>query len=142
VLADTIGWRNFFLSTVLFGIPGMLMLARFVPWRARDVSFEARGPARGAALSRRALVARSVLGGLLGLAAGLAGVALVGGLSGLRAHRGFAAIPAVVAVLRPARIADWTTAIGVVVLALLLGLGTAATLVARHEPPETAETEE
>src|SRR5512141_1269018 len=32
VLADAIGWRNFFLSTVLFGIPGLLMLARFVPW--------------------------------------------------------------------------------------------------------------
>ena len=117
VLADTIGWRNFFLSTVLFGIPGMLMLARFVPWRARDVSFELRAPARGAALSRGALVARSALGGLVGLAAGLAGVGLVGGLSGLRAHRGFAAIPAIVSVLQPSRIADWTTAIGLAVLA-------------------------
>ena len=132
VLADTIGWRNFFLSTVLFGIPGLVMLARFVPWGVRDVAFDVPAPARGAPLGRRGLVVRSLLGGLVGLAVGLSGVGLVGGLAGLRAKRGFAAFPAVMAVLQPARVSDWTTAAGLVVLAGLAGLATAAALVARR----------
>ena len=142
VLADLLGWRDFFILTVAFGIPGMLMLARFVPWRARDVSFEVRAPARGGPLTRRALVGRSLLGGLVGLATGLAGVGLVGGLAGLRAKRGFTAVPAVLSLLHPSRIADWTTAAGVLVLAVLVALATAATLVARHETSESGEPTE
>jgi len=141
VLADTIGWRNFFLSTVLFGIPGMLMLARFVPWGARDVELEVASPGARAPLSRRALIGRSVVGGLCGLAVGLAGVGLLGGLSGLRAHRAFTPAPAILSLLRPSRIADWTRGAGVLVLGLLSALATAATLVARHEPPEPPEPE-
>jgi PAT family beta-lactamase induction signal transducer AmpG len=137
VLADLMGWRDFFVLTVAFGIPGMVMLARFVPWRARDVEFEVRVPVPAAPLARRALVARSILGGAVALLAGLSTVALVGGLSGLRAGRGFAALPAVRAVLRPAGIGDWTTSLGLVVLAALVGLATAATLVARRQPPGT-----
>lgn len=32
VMADALGWRDFFLLTMAFGIPGMVMLRRFVPW--------------------------------------------------------------------------------------------------------------
>jgi hypothetical protein len=56
----------------------------------------------------------------------------VGGLTGLHARRGFAAWPAIVSVFAPASIADWTTSFGLAVLALLGGLATAATLVARR----------
>ncbi len=35
LLADAIGWRDFFVSTLVTGIPGMVLLARFVPWGAR-----------------------------------------------------------------------------------------------------------
>jgi PAT family beta-lactamase induction signal transducer AmpG len=132
VLADAIGWRDFFVLTVAFGVPGMAMLARFVPWGVRDVEFEVRAPARGTPVGRAGLLARAGAGALAALAFGLAAVALVGGLSGLRAHRGFAALPAVMAVLRPARAADWTTAVGLAVLAVLVGLATAATVVARR----------
>ena len=139
VLADLMGWRDFFVLTVAFGIPGMVLLSRFVPWRARDVQFEVRAPARAAPLTRRALGARSLLGGTVALLAGLSTVALLGGLANLRAGRGFAALPAVWAVLRPARIGDWTTAAGLLVLAVLVGLATAATLVARRRPPDGGE---
>jgi MFS transporter, PAT family, beta-lactamase induction signal transducer AmpG len=132
VLADAMGWRDFFVLTVAFGIPGMVMLARFVPWGVRDVEFEVREPARGTPVSRGGLAARAAAGALIAYAAGLAAVGLVGGLSGLRAHKGFAALPAMAAVLRPARITDWTTAVGLVVLAVLAGLGTAAAIVARR----------
>ena len=110
----------------------MVMLARFVPWGVRDVEFEVRAPSRGTPIGRGALLARAVGGGLVALAFGLGGVGLVGGLSALRAHKGFAAVPAVATVLHPARVADWTTAVGLVVLAVLAGLATAAAIVARR----------
>ncbi len=133
VLADTIGWRDFFILTVAFGIPGLVMLGRFVPWGVRDVEFEVLAPPRGRPLSRGALAGWSALGGLLGLIVGLASVAIVGGLSGVRAGAGFAA-PGLAAVVRLGRVTEWTTVLGIVVLALLSALGTAATLVARRRP--------
>jgi PAT family beta-lactamase induction signal transducer AmpG len=132
VLADAMGWRNFFVLTLVFGVPGMVMLARFVPWGVRDVEFEVVEPPRGRPLSRRGLVARAGVGALLTLLVGLAGVALVGGLSALRAHRGFAALPALAAVVRPSSVGEWTTTVGLLALGALGGLATAATLVARH----------
>ncbi|HVQ26765.1 MAG TPA: hypothetical protein VMV01_16370, partial [Planctomycetota bacterium] len=64
--------------------------------------------------------------------AGLGGLALVAGLTGMRAGRGFTAAGAIAAAFSPASIADWTTTFGLAVLALLGGLATAATLVARR----------
>jgi PAT family beta-lactamase induction signal transducer AmpG len=41
VLADSLGWFNFFVFTVFAGVPGLLMLSRFVPWSVRDPQFDA-----------------------------------------------------------------------------------------------------
>jgi PAT family beta-lactamase induction signal transducer AmpG len=40
LLADTLGWTNFFLLTVVMAVPGMVMLSRFVPWSQRELRFE------------------------------------------------------------------------------------------------------
>jgi PAT family beta-lactamase induction signal transducer AmpG len=132
VLADAMGWRDFFVLTVVFGVPGLLMLARFVPWNARDVEFEVEAPPRGSRLSRAGLAWRVAVGASATLLAGLGGLALVAGLTGIRAGRGFDAWPAVVRALAPASAGEWTTTAGLLVLAGLGGLVTAATLVARH----------
>jgi PAT family beta-lactamase induction signal transducer AmpG len=132
VLADAMGWRNFFVLTVAFGIPGMAMLARFVPWRVRDVEFEVQAPSRGSPLSRGGLLVRAAAGGLVAFLVGLAGVALVGGLSAVRAGQGFAPLPALGSVAAPSTVAEWTTTAGLAVVAVLGGLATAATLVARR----------
>jgi PAT family beta-lactamase induction signal transducer AmpG len=132
VLADAMGWRDFFILTVLFGIPGMVMLARFVPWGVRDVEFEVVAPSWGALPSRRALAARAAAGGIVALAIGVAATALVGGLSAIRAGRGFLVRPSLVAIVHPSTAAEWTTTAGLVVLAALGGLATAATLAARR----------
>jgi PAT family beta-lactamase induction signal transducer AmpG len=132
VMADSLGWRDFFILTVVFGVPGMLMLARFVPWRARDVEFEVLAPSWGPPLGRRALAVRALAGFAITLGAGLCATALVGGLSGLHAGHGFAALPALAAVAFPSGVAQWTTTVGLVVLAGLGGLATAATLAARR----------
>jgi MFS transporter, PAT family, beta-lactamase induction signal transducer AmpG len=132
VLADAMGWRDFFFLTVAFGIPGMAMLARFVPWGVRDVEFEVREPSRGQPVSAHGLLVRAAAGAVVSLLVGLAGVGLVGGLRALRAGRGFAPLPALGSVVAPATVADWTTTVGLAVLAVLGGLATAATLVARR----------
>jgi PAT family beta-lactamase induction signal transducer AmpG len=132
VLADAMGWRDFFVLTVLFGIPGMVMLARFVPWGVRDVEFEVLAPSWGPPLSRRALAARAATGGVVTLSIGVAATALVGGLSAIRAGRGFVVRPSLVAVVQPSTVVEWTTTAGLVVLAGLGGLATAATLAARR----------
>jgi PAT family beta-lactamase induction signal transducer AmpG len=132
VLADAMGWRDFFVLTVVFGVPGMVMLGRFVPWHVRDVEFAVLAPARGRPLSRGALLRRSLAGGLATLAIGLAGVLLVAWLTALRAGRGLDAGAALVSLVRPASVGVWTTTAGLVVLSVLGGLGTAATLAARR----------
>jgi PAT family beta-lactamase induction signal transducer AmpG len=132
VLADVMGWRDFFVLTVVFGIPGLIMLARFVPWGVRDVEFEVREPTRGRPLSGRGLALRAAAGTVVALLVGLGAVALVGGLRSLRRGQGFDVTPALGAVLAPSTVADWITAVGLVVLAGLGGLATAATLVARR----------
>jgi PAT family beta-lactamase induction signal transducer AmpG len=132
VLADAMGWRDFFILTVVFGVPGMAMLARFVPWGVRDVEFEVREPARGRPLSGRGLLLRAAAGALVALLVGLGTIALVGGLRALRAGHGFEATPALGKVLAPATVGDWISTVGLAVLAVLVGLATAATLVARR----------
>ena len=129
VLADAIGWRDFFVFTIVIGIPGMVMLARFVPWGVRDVEFEVRAPARGPPLGRGGLAARGRRGARR-LAVGLGGVGLVAGCPRC-ARTGFAALP------RRGGAAPGTDRgvddrrIGLVVLAVP-GLATAAVLVARR----------
>ena len=115
-----------------FGVPGMAMLARFVPWGARDVEFEVEAVPWGPPITRSALGLWSALGAAAAFLAGLGGLALVAGLTGMRAGRGFTAAGAIAAAFSPASIADWTTTFGLAVLALLGGLATAATLVARR----------
>jgi PAT family beta-lactamase induction signal transducer AmpG len=132
VLADALGWRDFFVLTVLFGVPGMAMLARFVPWNARDVEFAVEAPAWGAPLTRAALAWRTMTGAGLTLFAGLGGLLLVGWLSAVHANRAFGAAPAIRGLFFPSTVGDWTTTVGLVVLAGLGGLATAATLVARR----------
>ena len=132
VLAAAIGWRDFFVLTVIFGVPGMVMLARFVPWGVRDVEFEVLAPSRGAPLRRGALVARAALGAVGTLVVGTLAIAAVGGLTMLKAGRGFDFRPALVAVALPSGVAEWTTTLGLLVLAGLGGLATAATLAARR----------
>lgn len=39
LLADTLGWTNFFMLTVVMAVPGMIMLSRFVPWSQRELRF-------------------------------------------------------------------------------------------------------
>jgi PAT family beta-lactamase induction signal transducer AmpG len=132
VLADAMGWRDFFIATVLFGIPGMVMLARFVPWSTREPTFEVRAVLVGAPYSRSQLLARSVAGALVAWVLGALAVALADALGGLRAGAGLDLLTAMRQILAPDRPGDWIAAAGLALFAALAGLGTAAILVARR----------
>jgi PAT family beta-lactamase induction signal transducer AmpG len=132
VLAAAIGWRDFFVLTVLFGVPGLAMLARFVPWKARDVEFAVEAPRAGEPLGRWALAWRTCLGGVAAGGVALGGLALAGGLQAVRGGGGFDVAPTLLALAKPGSVGEWTTSLGVLILALLGALATAATLVARR----------
>ena len=56
---DAIGWPPFFLSTLVMGIPGLVMLARFAPLGVREPEFTVEEVERKAPLGAAALAARA-----------------------------------------------------------------------------------
>lgn len=132
VLADALGWRDFFVLTLFTGIPGMLMLSRFVPWSVRDPEFHVAPPVRGAPLSRLAVLARALGATAAAAGLGLATMAVLEALSGFRRSKVFGFGAALQALLRPVSAGDWLTLAALAVVAALGGLATAATLVARR----------
>jgi PAT family beta-lactamase induction signal transducer AmpG len=130
--ADAMGWRDFFILTVLTGVPGMVMLARFVPWGVREPDFTVEAPKWGDPVSRATLVARGLLGGLLTAVAGLVLLAALGAIGGFRGGQGFDLFGAALSILSPRGFADWLSAAGLILFAAAGGLATAATIAARR----------
>ena len=131
-LADAIGWRDFFVMTLLAGIPGMVMLARFVPWSVREPEFHVEAPPRGEPLAKGQLVARAVVGGLSCWLCALATMAGMAALASFRAGRGFELAAHLAALLAPRTLGGWLTAVGVLLAGVFGALATAAILVARR----------
>jgi PAT family beta-lactamase induction signal transducer AmpG len=132
IMVDAIGWRDFYVSTLLAGVPGLVMLWRFVPWNVREPRFHVAEPRRGKPLARAALVACSAVSGLV---AGLLGLLAMAALAGLKASRtgaAFAFPQRVGAILEPASTADAVTAAGLALTGLVVALATAAALAARR----------
>ena len=132
VLADALGWRDFFILTVVTGIPGLVMLARFVPWGVREPEFQVAAPARGKPVSLPELLSRAAAGAALAALLGLLTLCALGALRDYRAGQGFEPAIQCRELLSPASLADWLALVGLGVAALLVGLGTAATIAARR----------
>jgi PAT family beta-lactamase induction signal transducer AmpG len=131
---DAMGWPVFYLSTLALGIPGLVMLARFVPLGVREPEFkveeiEEREPIAAAALATRGM-AGAVVSGLVALAV----VAALAAIKTMRATEGagFDFQAALWQVLTPAGIADWLQLVGIGVFAVMGGLFVAATVAARR----------
>jgi PAT family beta-lactamase induction signal transducer AmpG len=130
---DAIGWPIFYLVTMVIGIPGLVMLARFVPIGVREPAFAVERPERRAPLAPAALLARGAAGAL---AAGAGAFAIVAVLAALKTLRevpgaGFDLTTAVAQVGQPAAITDWVQLLGIVAFALVGGLFVAAIAAAR-----------
>jgi PAT family beta-lactamase induction signal transducer AmpG len=135
VLADALGWRDFFIMTVFTGIPGMLMLARFLPWGMREPEFVVAPPAERRPLGRGALISRALGAGAAAWALGLALMAAVSATKGWREGRGFDLAGQALGFAWPATLGQAITAAGIGTLAVLAALTTAAALAARRGTP-------
>ena len=133
--ADAIGWGPFFLSTLVLGIPGLVMLARFVPIGVREPEFTiAEAEEHKAPLGARAVAARGIVGALVTGACAFAMVALLVALKTMRATEGagFDLQAATWQAARPATITDWVQMVGILAFALIGGLFVAAVSAARR----------
>jgi PAT family beta-lactamase induction signal transducer AmpG len=126
------GWRDFFILTLPLGIPGLVMLARFVPWSVREPEFHIAAPSWGAPLTRRQLGARAALWGAIAWMTGLTTMAGLEALRSFRAQRGFDFGAQIAAILQPSTLGAWTTFAGILLVAATTALMAAATLVARR----------
>lgn len=133
-LVDAVGWRSYFLFTMVCGIPGMILLSRFVPLGVKEPRFTVEPPRRGKPLSVGQLVGRGVTAGVLsGLVAALL-ASLVSALKRMRSEPGvgFELASGLEPLLHPSGVADWIQWAGVASVALAGGLFTAAVFAARR----------
>ena len=133
-VVDAIGWRTFFLSTLVMGIPGLVMLARFVPPGVREPEFSVKEAERKRALTAGELLARGLAGAAL---AGVLAVFSVAALAALKTMRegpelGFDLSRAFLGLRHPSEITDWVELIGIAAFTAIGGLFTAAIYAARH----------
>ena len=128
-VVDAIGWSAFFLSTIAMGIPGLVMLARFVPIGVREPEFtvDREETERKAPLTASALAVRGVMGGiLLGLFAFVL-AALLAALKTMRETKMPLDLGAALwQVAHPLQMTDWVQLAGILVFALIGGLFVAA----------------
>jgi PAT family beta-lactamase induction signal transducer AmpG len=128
VTVDAIGWHDFFILTMLVGIPGMLMLQRFSPLGVRDPALDLLATSGSGRASRATLLRRALFGGALGLAIAALTTAALAATRLWRAapETGFRLGDALLALLSPQSVTDWLTIAGVLVFAALMALATAA----------------
>ena len=132
---DAIGWPAFYLATMVLGVPGLVMLARFVPPGVREPEFiveDTRAAQRP--LSGTQLVVRGLAGSVV---LGLGSFVLVALLAALKVMRekpgaGFDFGTAMRQVGNPAGAADWIQLVGIVAFAVVGGLFIAAAIAARR----------
>lgn len=138
VMVDAIGWRDFFLFTIVVGIPGLLMLHRFSPLGVRDPELEVLAEIRPRILTRGDLVRRGAFGGLVALVIGALSVAALDAfkLQRVAPEAGFDLLAPLSNLLAPATASDWLSAFGVLLFGVMIALATAATAAARSKKIE------
>ena len=122
-----IGWPAFFLSTLVIGIPGLLMLHRFVPFGVREPNFEHESRAVPVDASRllgpglAAAAALTLVAGLL--------LAVLDAMQGMRRTppQAFDVGAALYRLSHPADVGGWVQVGGILAFALVGGLFIAAT---------------
>ena len=131
---DALGWANFFLVTLAFGLPGMFLLSRFVPLGTREPKFAVEPVQERAALTAAQLGVRGLAGSVAGTALGLLLVALMTALKGLKTSPGlgFDLGAAVTRLLHPESVLDGLELASVGAFGIICGLFTAAVFAARY----------
>ena len=132
-MVDAMGWTNFFWSSMAFGIPGLILLARFVPPGVREPQFEVLVAPSGKPLSASALRLQAFIGGVAGLIFSAAFLGLMSAMKKIRSKPPVAFDPwkEVLTIFQPANLDAWITLIGVLIFGLIIGLFTSAIYAAK-----------
>ncbi|HYG62955.1 MAG TPA: MFS transporter [Thermoanaerobaculia bacterium] len=132
--AYAIGWEDFFWSTLALGIPGLIMLARFVPWSAREVTFAVEPPKIRQPLTGAQLTLRGLAGAAVGFASGALLLSFLEALRVMKDSPGtaFDMWTPLIAMGRPQDQGAWIGLVGLLVFGACCGLFTAAVVAARH----------
>lgn len=130
---DALGWSNFFWCTIPAGIPGLALLARFVPPGVREPVFELDTAPPATPVDRANLAAKGVVGGVAGFAFGSLFIALMSALKDMRGKGGIFDFGMQFAQLfLPQDMGGWITLGGVMIFGAVAGLFTAAVYAARR----------
>jgi PAT family beta-lactamase induction signal transducer AmpG len=127
-----VGWEAFFWSTLAFGIPGMVLLSRFVPIGVREPHFEVKPPVDRGPLTTGGLLSRGLLGAVAAALLATATLALLEALRAVREGGAFDLLAPVAGLVRPTEVGDWVSLGGILAFGLVCGLFTAAVVAARH----------
>lgn len=133
-VVDAIGWKAFFWTSMLAGVPGLVLLARFVPIGMREPRFEVEQAEPLAPISRAGLVLRGAGGFVAGISVGVLTQASLAALKAMRGHpdASFDLAAPLGALFQPAKASDWLTWLGLLAFGAVCGLLTAAVVAARH----------
>ncbi len=133
IMVAALGWRNFFLSTMVIGIPGLIMLQRFSPLGTREPNIEALATTPARALTLRALVARSLGTGLAAFAVAVMCFAVLGAVGTMRhgMTNTFNLTASLATLLYPRQVGSWIELFAIALFSVMCALGVAAILVAR-----------
>jgi len=137
ILADSLGWTNFFLVTMLFGVPGLLLLRRFVPWgqEPKEVTGESLEPLPpGPPWGARVLWASGLAGALTLSCSSLLLSGLMAATKQWRKEKLFDFVAAMERVTFPSRWADTVDLASAIVFGVVGGFAVAAYLAAKGRP--------
>ena len=135
-LVDALGWKTFFWLTIASGIPGMVFLARFVPWGVREPEIEVEAPPPRPPLNRAGYAWRAAAGGLGGVAVAGLSLAALEGLKAVRAGRAFEIAAPLLRMAAPSSGAEWVATTGVLATGLFGALFAAAVAAAKRGQAE------
>jgi PAT family beta-lactamase induction signal transducer AmpG len=132
VTVHAVGWTTFYWFTLLAGLPGLLLLARFVPPGTREPTFTVEPPRHREPLSAAALTLRGLVGATVAIAVSLPLAALYLAADTFGRGEPFDLPAATARLLPPDSIVTTLILLGVLVLGIVCGLLTAAVFAARH----------
>ncbi len=126
LLADTLGWTNFFLLTVVMAVPGMVMLSRFVPWNQRELRFAVPDGELAPLIDGGALMRWTAVFGSISAAAAVATLAALEATKAYRKDSTFPWMAETLKIVNPHTLGDGLSLVGGIVSGLVLGLTLAA----------------
>jgi MFS transporter, PAT family, beta-lactamase induction signal transducer AmpG len=143
-LVDALGWKLFFWSTIVAGVPGMLLLHRFAPFGLREPSFTEEKPTALPPLSTAALAWRGLCGAMVGTLIGAVLLAALAGLRGMKTAPGgeFLFVAQLHEIIQPVGISGWMQLGGVAVFGMATGLLAAALAAAQRGGDDLSVSDE